>query len=77
MDLLGWLGNIGIIGGIYGLGNKWRNAFLASVVGESCYIVRGVLNTDWALVALCSILGGLAIRGYVNWGQSPAVGGGN
>jgi hypothetical protein len=68
--MLGWIGNLFIVAGLWGIGNKWRPAFLFSIVGEAAYILRSYLVQDWALFAICWIFLIMAIRGYIKWGNS-------
>lgn len=65
--MLGWLGNIFIVGGLWGLGSKIRKAFLLSIVGESLWIVNAATKADWALTSICVVFLLMAIRGYIKW----------
>lgn len=63
----GWIGNIFIIGGLWGIGNKVRNAFLLSIIGELCYIIRSYRAKDWPLFAVCWVFALMAARGWWKW----------
>lgn len=67
--MMGWIGNAFLVMGLYGITSKTprRGAFLFSIVGEVVYIIRSIVVHDWALVAICVIFCGMAVRGYRNW----------
>lgn len=66
--MLGWIGNLFIVIGLWGIGNKQRNAFIFSIIGEAAYIVRSYQSADWALFAVCWVFLLMAVRGYIKWG---------
>lgn len=68
--MLGWIGNLFIVAGLWGIGSKRRGAFLFSVVGESAYIARSYIAADWALFAVCWVFLLMAVRGFILWGRS-------
>ena len=68
--MLGWIGNVFIVVGLWGVGNKSRRAFLASIVGESFWILNATLRHDSALTAICVVFLVMAIRGYIKWGKT-------
>lgn len=65
--MLGWIGNIFIIGGLWSVGNKNRDGFLLSIIGEAAYILRSVRVHDWSLAFVCVIFLAMAVRGYIKW----------
>lgn len=65
--LLGWIGNIFIVVGLWKIGDKWRHAFLFSIVGEAAWIARATMVEDWALATICLIFCGLAARSWYKW----------
>lgn len=67
--MLGWIGNVFIVAGLWGAGNRYRPAFLASVVGESFWIANAYSRSDWALGSICVVFLAMALRAYVKWGQ--------
>lgn len=69
MDLTGWLGNLFIVAGLWGVGSRKRGAFLFSIAGEAFYIHRSFMVRDWALFAVCWVFLAMAARGYVLWGR--------
>ena len=68
--MLGWIGNVFIVVGLWRIGNKVRSAFLFSIVGESCWTANAYLHGDWALVSICTIFNLMAVRSYIKWGQA-------
>jgi hypothetical protein len=70
IDLLGWLGNIFIVAGLWGIGSKRQGAFLFSILGEALYIGRSYIVADWALFAVCWVFLLMAARGYILWRKS-------
>ena len=67
--MLGWIGNLFIVVGLWGVGNKNRNAFLSSIAGESLWIANSYLRKDWALTSICVVFFLMAVRGYIKWGK--------
>lgn len=67
--MLSWIGNLFIVAGLYGVGNKLRRAFLASIVGESCWIIQAASKHDWALTSICVVFLLMAVRSYIKWGK--------
>lgn len=70
MNILGWVANIAIVIGLWGIGNKKRGAFIFSVVGESLWIVKSALLHQWDLAAICCVFLAMAIRSWVLWGRT-------
>ena len=68
--MLGWIGNLFIVAGLWGVGNKNRNAFLFSIAGESAWIANAYLRRDWALTSICVVFLLMAVRGYIKWGRT-------
>lgn len=66
---LDWIGNIFIIVGLWGIGNKSRNAFLFSAIGEVIYIIYAVLSGLYGLGFICMVFATIAIRNYQKWGD--------
>jgi hypothetical protein len=64
---LGWIGSIALAAGLYGIGNKKRNAFLLSMLGESLWIIKSCILGMWDLAAICVVFLVLAIRAYRTW----------
>ena len=71
--MLAWVGNAFIVAGLWGIGNKQREAFLFSIVGESIYIIYAAQSNLWALFAICWVFLAMAVRGYVKWGVKDGV----
>lgn len=72
MTILSWLGNLFIILGLWGIGNKRRGAFLFSIVGEALWVIVAGHRKDVAFVFICLVFFGLAIRNYIAWGKTNA-----
>lgn len=70
MQLIGWLGNIFIVMGLWKIGDKVRNAFIYSIIGESFWIFNALTRHDWALATICCVFNGMAIRNYQKWGKN-------
>lgn len=65
--MLGWLGNIFIVVGLWGVGNRNRNAFLCSIAGEILWTINASIRHDWALASICVVFGAMAVRSWVKW----------
>jgi len=70
--MLGWIGNVFIVVGLWKIGSKVRSAFLFSIVGESLWIANAVARQDWALASICTVFNLMALRSYYMWGQEGA-----
>lgn len=68
--MIGWIGNVFVILGLYGVGNKNRNSLWFSIIGECCYIIHTALVGDWAIFAAAWIFLFMVVRAYVKWGQA-------
>jgi hypothetical protein len=67
--MLTWIGDAFIVAGLWGVGSKYRPAFLASLVGESLWLTAACFRRDWALGSICAVFFLMALRGYVLWGR--------
>lgn len=70
MTAVAWLGNLCIVIGLWKIGDKWRHAFLFSIVGECCYIARSVAVKDWPLAFICVVFCAMAFVNWVKWGKA-------
>jgi hypothetical protein len=68
--MLGWIGNVLIVVGLWKIGDKWRHAFVFSVLGELAWIARSVAARDWALASICVVFCLMAVRSWVKWGAA-------
>lgn len=66
---IGWVSNILIVLGLWGIGNKTRSALWFTMVGEVGYMVHTYLVRDYAITAACTIFFVMAVRAYVKWGR--------
>lgn len=69
MALLGWVGNIFLVWGIWEIGNRRRFAHLLTVVGEAAWIVKSIAVGAYDLAAICTVFLVLAARCWVKWGK--------
>jgi hypothetical protein len=69
IGLLGWVGNVLIVVGLYGITEKRRGAFWFSMFGEASYIARSLMTRDWALFSVCWVFLAMAVLGYIRWGK--------
>lgn len=65
--MLGWIGDLFIVVGLWKVGSRQRNGFLASIAGEACWIANAYLRSDWALASICVVFLLMAMRGYRLW----------
>jgi hypothetical protein len=72
VSYIGWIGNAFVIAGCYGIGNKWRHAFLLTAVGEVVWIATAMLRGQYDLAAICVVFGVLAVRNWWLWGNDDA-----
>lgn len=66
-NLLGYPASALIFAGLYGLGNKWRGAFVFSFLGEVLWMCKSAYFGYWDLFIMCSAFTVLAVRGYIKW----------
>lgn len=64
---MGWVGNAFIVSGSWCLGNKWRHAFLLSIVGECFWIVQALKQGQTDLAFICVVFCVLALRNWLKW----------
>lgn len=69
MTYLGWIGNVFIVAGLWGIGNKARHAFIASVIGEVIWLVKSLYFEQYDLAAMCVVFAALAARSWWKWGN--------
>jgi len=69
LQYLSWVGNALICWGLWNMGNKKRSAFVASLVGESLWIVYAAHAHLWSLAFICSVFALIAARNWFKWGS--------
>ena len=67
--MLGWISNLFIVAGLWGVGNQSRVFLLVGAVGNIGWFSISVARADWALASLCVVLISLSVRGYLKWGS--------
>ncbi len=66
---LAWAANLIIWIGLWRVGNKSRNAFLFTMVGEAMYACHVAYRHDWPIFFAVLIFFTLAARNYWKWGK--------
>lgn len=69
-EAIPWIGNVIIAIGLWKVGDKSRNAFLFTMVGEICYGIHTFLTGDWAIFVAVLIFFSLAVRNYIKWSHT-------
>lgn len=69
IGILGWVGNIFLVWGIWEIGNKRRFAHLLTCIGETAWIIKSLAVGAYDLAFICTIFLALAWRCWVKWGQ--------
>lgn len=67
---LGWIGNCFLVIGLWKIGDKWRNAFLFTIVGETAWAAKSVMVQDWALATICLVFNVMAGINWYKWGKN-------
>ena len=68
-QLMGWIGNVILVLGLWLVGNKKRSCFLYTVVGETIWSAYAVHNQQWDLATICALFAMLALRNFIKWGK--------
>lgn len=69
---VGWIGNIFIIIGLWKAGDKSRNAFIFSVIGEVIWVAYALYCNMYDLAFVCVIFGLIAVRNFLKWRKEKA-----
>lgn len=64
-----WFANFLIVIQIWGIGNKWRPAFLFGAAGEGIWTVCAAVNGQYDLAAICGLFVIMALFNYRKWGR--------
>jgi hypothetical protein len=72
--MIGWIGNVFLLLGLYLIGFKFRPAFLLSAVGEVIWTVLALQRHQYDLAFMCVFFCVMALRNFVKWGQDKSVG---
>jgi len=65
--MLAWMGNALILLSIWRLGNKHRDAWIWSILGNIFWTAFGVSEGIWSIVFLDGIMTAIAIRNWRKW----------
>jgi len=67
LTLLGYLGDVFLVWGVWEMGNRKRYAHLVTVVGETCWIACSLARHEYELTFICVLFGLLAARAWWLW----------
>lgn len=62
-----WLGNVLIVIGLWRIGDKDRNAFIYSILGEACWIIFSFQHALYSLALICGVFLIMATRNWLKW----------
>jgi hypothetical protein len=68
--LLGWIGNVFLVWGIWEIGNRHRFAHLLTCVGEAAWIAKSITVGAYDLACICAVFFVLALRCWIRWGEA-------
>ena len=66
-DIVGWVGNIFFLWGVYTIGNKNIKGFYANILGNVMYVVQSIMLMLPSLFVLSLLLILLNIKGIFSW----------
>lgn len=66
-DILGWIGNVLFIYGVYAIGIKEINGFYANILANICYAIQAIRMKNISLYWLSIGLVGLNTKGIIEW----------
>lgn len=66
-DMIGWIGNIFFVYGVYVLGKKKISGFYANAIGNLAYVIVGIMKSTSSLACLSVLLIILNIMGILEW----------
>jgi len=65
---MGWIGSFLIIAGAWGIGHRWRRAFLLTMSGGVCWAAQGVILGRWDIIFIETVMFCVAARNFRKWG---------
>jgi nicotinamide riboside transporter PnuC len=68
--MLGWIGNIFIIIGLFFLNKKTRWPFIFSIIGEAIYIYYSYSLGLYNMTFICVVFAALAARNFFKWSEA-------
>lgn len=66
-DIIGWIGNIFFVYGVFALGHKQVRGFWCNMVGNILYAGQGAMLELPSLIVLSALLVFLNIKGVLAW----------
>ena len=66
-DIVGWIGNIFFLYGVYAIGNKNIKGFSANIIGNIMYVIQSLMLALPSLFVLSLLLILLNIKGFFSW----------
>lgn len=67
-EIVGIIGALFELLGVYLLGHKNKNGFLFNILGSSIWILFSLLtHSAYGLIIVCVAAGILNMKGYLNW----------
>lgn len=69
ISILGWIGNILLLWGVWEIGNRKRLAHIITILGEGAWVWKSILLSQWDLAVMCVFFAILAARCWVKWGE--------
>jgi hypothetical protein len=66
-DIIGWVGNVFFIYGVYALGLKKVHGFHCNILGNLAYVAQGIMLGIPSLYVLSIGLVLLNIKGIIEW----------
>ena len=67
MIIVPWTGDLLLLISVWRLGNKCKDGWLFSLVGNLCWLSYGISETIWAAVFISSVMVALAICNWRKW----------
>ena len=72
-DLIGWIGNLFFIYGVWAIGEKRVNGFYFNFVGNFAYVVQGYMKGTSSLLVLSFLLMFLNVQGILKWRKDKKI----
>jgi hypothetical protein len=69
-EMLGWVGSVFTLVGVYSTSRKLRSAFLLYLAGNALWLVKSACGSAWDVFATNAALAVLSAYGYYAWGAA-------